>query len=363
MDNKTFPSSSSLPTRKIIHLDCDCFFAAVEMRDNPALIHIPIAIGGDAKRRGVISTCNYPARSYGVRSAMPTAHALKLCPHLTMVDGRMDEYRRTSDEVMEIIRTYAWRSDDVLRFDVVSIDEAYVEIDPEMNATSIATEIRQRIKDTLGITVSAGVAPNKFLAKVASEWNKPDGLYVIKPHQVADFIAPLDVGLIPGIGPAMRKKLYQQGIQTCADAQRWQLTDLVKSYGRMGNLLYQRCRGYDSRTLGNKRRRKSVGIERTFSQDLTGEKECLEQLPHLWEMWQKRVAKTAYETNQLAPFVKVKFADFSQTTLSDSHEVASPEGFSRLLKKALSRQDKAVRLLGIGGRCPDINEQQLSLFE
>ncbi|UTW47871.1 DNA polymerase IV [Bacterioplanoides sp. SCSIO 12839] len=348
--------------RKVIHIDCDCFFAAVEMRDHPEYRDIPIAIGGDASRRGVISTCNYPAREFGVRSAMATAHALKLCPQLTLVPGNMNRYREVSQQVMAILREYAWQRDDVTLLQQVSVDEAYLEIDPQQNASEIALQIRQRVREEIGITVSAGIAPNKFLAKVASDWNKPDGQCVVKPHRVDDFVRLLDVRKIPGIGPAMQRKLEQVGIKTCEDAQQWSQEALVRQFGRMGAMLFQRCRGLDGRQIRLGRERKSIGVERTYAEDLMTEAECLSQLPRLWQLWTERVAKTEFETEQLAPFVKVKFADFTQTTLADSHEVATPAGFSRLLKQAIQRQDQGIRLLGIGGRCPQINEQQLSLF-
>lgn len=350
------------PSRKVIHIDCDCFFAAVEMRENPALETLPIAIGGDAKRRGVISTCNYPAREYGVRSAMATAQALKLCPTLVLVPGRMNLYREVSKQVMAILSEFAWQQEGRLLLEQVSVDEAYLEIDPQLNASDMAEHIRQRVREDVGITVSAGIAPNKFLAKVASDWNKPDGQCVVKPHRIGDFVAQLDVRKIPGIGPAMQKKLELHGIKTCADAQGWSQTQLVAEFGRMGAMLYQRCRGVDQRQLSQGRTRKSIGVERTYAEDLHGEEACLQQLPHLWRTWLERVQRTEFEVEQLAPFVKVKFADFSQTTLADAHEIASPEGFSRLFSQAIKRQPKAIRLLGIGGRCPDINEQQLNLF-
>ena len=348
--------------RKVIHIDCDCFFAAVEMRENPAYRDIPIAIGGDAKRRGVISTCNYPARAYGVRSAMATAQALKLCPQLTLVPGQMALYREVSQQVMAILRQYAWQRDGMTLLQQVSVDEAYLEIDPALNASEMAEQIRTQVREQIGITVSAGIAPNKFLAKVASDWNKPDGQCVVKPHRVMDFVKLLDVRKIPGIGPAMQKKLEQHGIENCEQAQQWSQADLVRTFGRMGAMLYQRCRGIDRRQLSLGRERKSIGVERTFAEDLMNEDACLQQLPRLWQLWTERVAKTEFEVEQLAPFVKVKFADFSQTTLADIHEVASEEGFARLLRQALKRKDQGVRLLGIGGRCPQLNEQQLALF-
>ena len=342
--------------RKVIHIDCDCFFAAVEMRENSALRELPIAIGGESDRRGVIATCNYPARTFGVRSAMATAQAKKLCPQLVLLPGRMALYRDVSQQLMVILQDYA------LQLEQVSVDEAYLEIASQENATEVARQIRERVRNELGITVSAGIAPNKFLAKIASDWNKPDGQWAVKPHQVDEFVAALPVGKIPGIGPAMEKKLALYKLQTCADIRRWPLTELVRTFGRMGAVLYERSRGIDHRLLNLERPRKSVSVECTFAEDLAGEEHCLAQLPQLLARWHERVERAGWPAEALAPFVKVKFADFTQTTMADSHEQASEQGFARLLKLALQRENKAVRLLGIGGRTPEIDRNQLTLF-
>ncbi|MGL5120726.1 MAG: DNA polymerase IV, partial [Plesiomonas shigelloides] len=173
--------------RKIIHIDMDCFYAAVEMRDNPKLRHVPLAIGGRSERRGVISTCNYVARRFGVHSAMPTAQAFKLCPHLTLLPGRMDVYKRVSQQLHAIFRRYT------PRIEPLSLDEAYLDVTEcslfHGSATWIAEDIRRAIREELQLTASAGVAPVKFLAKIASDMNKPDGLYVIRPEQMPDFVA------------------------------------------------------------------------------------------------------------------------------------------------------------------------------
>lgn len=349
-------TSNASPARKVIHIDCDCFFAAVEMRENPALREVPIAVGGAVAQRGVIATCNYPARALGVRSAMATAQALKLCPTLHVLPGRMVLYRDVSKQVMSILQEYA------LVLEQVSVDEAYLEIDPTLNAELIAHTIRQRVEQEVGITVSAGVAPNKFLAKVASDWHKPNGQKVIKPHQVDAFVQALPLARIPGIGPAMQKRLALYKLYTCSDVQAWSLLDLVRTFGRTGALLYERARGQDHRLLNTERVRKSVSVESTFAHDIQGEQACLAQLSGIWQRWLERVERSGYEPSALSPFVKVKFADFTLTTLADMSECASLDGFSRLLKQALQRQPKAVRLLGIGGRFPEQDTQQLALF-
>lgn len=195
--------------RKIIHVDMDCFFAAVEMRDNPALRDIPIAIGGSRERRGVISTANYPARQFGVRSAMPTAMALKLCPHLTLLPGRFDAYKEASRHVRDIFSRYT------SLIEPLSLDEAWLDVTDSPHcygsATLIAREIRQTIFNELQLTASAGVAPVKFLAKIASDLNKPNGQYVITPADVPGFLKTLPLAKIPGVGKVSAAKLENMG--------------------------------------------------------------------------------------------------------------------------------------------------------
>jgi len=343
-------------SRKVLHIDCDCFFAAVEMRERPELASQPLAIGGESDRRGVIATCNYVAREYGVRSAMATATARRLCPDLVLLSGRMALYRSVSEALMAILREYS------SVVEQVSVDEAYLELEPGQSASETAQAIRDRVRTELGITVSVGGAPNKFLAKVASDWNKPDGQTMIAPQDVDGFVSALPVAKIPGIGPAFQARLASLGIETCMDARAWELNELVRRFGRSGVHLYQRCRGLDSRPLTLERERKSVSVERTYAQDKTRADECLAEVPALYERWQERVSRTPWAPHALAPFVKVKFADFTQTTLADIQETATPEGFARLLSQALQREDKPVRLLGIGGRFPQVSEHQLSLF-
>jgi DNA polymerase IV len=346
--------------RKILHIDCDCFFAAVEMRDNPQLCHVPLAIGGHSERRGVISTCNYPAREFGIHSAMATAQALKKCPNLILLPGNMALYREVSNQVMEIIKRYG------IAYEQVSVDEAYVELDPADSAIDIGNRIRAQVEVEVGITVSVGAAPNKFLAKIASDWNKPNGLFAVKPHQVDEFISQLPVRKIPGIGPKTAERLAAQGIVVCADAQSYSLIELVHLFGRTGASLYKRCRGEDDRLLSLGRIRKSISVEHTFSQDLFSAQQLNEEVDSLWHKFLQRTEKANIDSRSLAPFVKVKFTDFSQTTLADHLQVVSLDSFRQLLQQARRRHDadeiKGIRLIGIGGRCPEVDEQQLALF-
>lgn len=346
--------------RKVLHIDCDCFFAAVEMRENPQLCRVPIAIGGHSERRGVISTCNYPAREYGIRSAMATALAIKQCPDLILLPGNMALYREVSQQVMNIIRRFG------IAFEQVSVDEAYLELNPDDSAIEIGNRIRAEVETEVGITVSVGAAPNKFLAKIASDWNKPNGVFAVKPHQVDAFVEQLEVRKIPGIGPKTAERLASKGIVLCSDAQAYSLLELVNLFGRTGASLFKRCRGQDDRALSTDRVRKSISVEHTFSKDLYLAEELDQEAEVLWTKFLQRTEKANIDSRGLAPFVKVKFNDFSQTTLADQFLEPSLESFRQLLQQARLRQDRdeiqGVRLIGIGGRCPDVSEQQLVLF-
>lgn len=346
--------------RKILHVDCDCFFAAVEMRENPQLCYVPIAIGGHSDRRGVISTCNYPARQFGIHSAMATSQALKQCPDLILLPGNMALYREVSNQIMSIIQRYG------IAYEQVSVDEAYIELDPADSAIEIGNKIRSEVECEVGITVSVGAAPNKFLAKIASDWNKPNGLFAVKPHQVDAFVSQLSVRKIPGIGPKTAERLAEKGIHNCADAQKYSLIELVNLFGRTGASLYKRCRGEDERLLRIDRVRKTISVEHTFARDIFLTEQLNDEVEYLWQKFLQRTDKANIDSRSLAPFVKVKFNDFSQTTLADHLQVVSLDSFRQLLQQARLRHDadevQGVRLIGIGGRCPDIDEQQLALF-
>ena len=229
--------------RKIIHVDCDCFYAAIEMRDDPRLADKPLAVGGSAERRGVIATCNYEARAYGVRSAMPSRQALQLCPDLLIVKPRMDAYKAVSQDIHGIFRDYT----DLI--EPLSLDEAYLDVSAcshfAGSATRIADAIRRRVARELRITVSAGVAPNKFLAKIASDWQKPNGLFVITPAQVDEFVLALPVAKLHGVGKVTADKLGRLGIRTCSDLREFNKLALVKEFGSFGERLWGLARGID----------------------------------------------------------------------------------------------------------------------
>lgn len=346
-------------TGQILHVDCDCFFAAVEMRDTPEYRHVPLAIGGSQDRRGVISTCNYLARKYGVRSAMATGQALKLCPDLVLVPGDMAKYREASHQVMEILKTYA------LELEQVSVDEAYLQLAPCTNGSLVAQQIRQQVEAEVGITVSVGIAPNKFLAKVSSDWQKPNGQFAVLAADVDRFVAKLPLKKIPGVGPKSVEKLANMGLTTCGHVQDFTLLELVNRFGRFGQLLFERCRGIDHRALSKGRERKSISIERTFSEDLKlkSTKEIKDVLTGLWPKFNERLEKAKLSGEGLAPFVKVKFSDFHVTTLANHESKANFDDYCDLLAQAVQRSDLPVRLLGIGGKLIRRHARQLDLFQ
>lgn len=350
--------------RKIIHIDADCFFAAIEMRDNPILKNKAIAVGGKENRRGVIATCNYRARHFGVRSAMSSYQAKKLCPELIIVPGRMAAYRQASELMREIFLDY---TDQV---EPLSLDEAFLDVTEcsrcHGSATLIAEEIRQRIEASLSITVSAGVAPNKFLAKVASDWNKPNGLTVVAPHCVDEFVKCLSVKKIPGVGRVTAEKLLRVGIESCADIRLRRPSELSELFGSFGARLYDLSHGRDDRAVVSLRRRKSLSVERTYSCDLFSLDGCFAKIPELIAQLKVRLAGLdgSYQVNKV--FVKVKFSDFHTTTLERLSKNVSPDQCRELMAVAVARSDQPVRLLGLGVRfvnCDsDSKNFQLSLF-
>ncbi|GAA3911914.1 DNA polymerase IV [Litoribacillus peritrichatus] len=357
--------------RKIIHVDCDCFFAAVEVRDNPALLNKPIVVGGSPNGRGVVATASYEARKFGVRSAMSSAQALKLCPHLIFVKPRMDVYRTVSQQIHTIFSDYT----DLI--EPLSLDEAYLDVsestDCKGSATLMAEEIRARIEQVTGITASAGVAPNKFLAKIASDWNKPNGVFVVTPAQVEAFVVGLPVGKIHGVGKVMQKKLSDLGIKTCGDLRALDLLTMVERFGSFGPRLYDLARGKDNREVRAERRRKSLSVEHTFERDLDTFAQLEAEVPALLNQLETRLQKRLkddYLINKL--FVKVKFNDFVQTTLDSAQEqlrscAGSQHEYIELLKVACERKDKPIRLIGLGVGLKDMRSDgeltQLDLFD
>jgi len=348
--------------RKIIHVDCDCFYAAIEMRDDPSLAGRPMAVGGSADRRGVIATCNYEARAYGVRSAMSSRHAHKLCPDLLIVKPRFEAYREASREIQQIFRDYT----DLI--EPLSLDEAYLDVTDSQwfagSATRIAEDIRRRVAKTLHITVSAGVAPNKFLAKIASDWRKPNGLFVITPNEVEAFVAQLPVNRLHGVGKVTADKLSRLRIETCEDLRAWTRLSLVREFGSFGERLWGLAHGIDDRVVQADSRRQSVSVENTYDTDLPDLNSCLERLPDLLASLTERLGRMDSSYKPGKPFVKVKFHDFSQTTLEQAGAGRDLHSYQQLLSQAFARGGKPVRLLGVGVRLLDVRgaHEQLELF-
>lgn len=348
--------------RKIIHVDMDCFYAAVEMRDFPEYRNVALAVGGSEKQRGVISTCNYEARKFGVRSAMPTGQALKLCPHLQLVPGRMSVYKEVSKQIRSIFERYT------LKIEPLSLDEAYLDVTHcnklHGSATLIAQAIRQDIENELGLTASAGIAPIKFLAKVASDMNKPNGQFVIPPHEVQNVIDTLPLEKIPGVGKVSLEKLQKAGYFVCEDIKNSDYRSLLLDFGRLGASLWKRSHGIDSREVETERERKSVGVERTFSTNISSYEECWQIIVQkLYPELEKRLLKARPDGQITKQGIKMKFADFQQTTIEHVHNQLDLSYFEALLRDILRRQNgREIRLLGLNVMLkPEEKSKQLSL--
>ena len=349
--------------RKIIHVDCDCFYAAIEMRDDPRLRGRPLAVGGDPGKRGVIATCNYEARAYGVRSAMASGYAKKLCPDLLIVPPRMAVYREASEAIQAIFTDYT----PIIQ--PLSLDEAYLDVSDSQacrgSATLIAQTIRQRVRESQGITVSAGVAPNKFLAKIASDWNKPDGLKVILPDEIEAFVQKLPIERLHGVGRVTAARMKSLGIDVCGELLIWRKQDLAKEFGSFGERLWQLARGIDDRPVIVESKRQSVSVENTYDHDVPDLAGCLKALPPLLEKLAQRLGRLEGQYRVSKPFVKLKFQDFTQTTIEQAGAPVTPDGYRELCAQAFSRGMKPVRLIGVGVRLDNAQSplgEQLLLF-
>ena len=330
--------------RKIIHLDMDCFYAAVEMRERPELAGQPIAVGGGS-RRGVVTTCNYEARKFGVHSAMPGFQARERCPSLVFLPVRFDLYRAESARIRAILQSYT------PLVEPLSLDEAYLDVTAlDRYAWDVAKEIRKRILEETRLTASAGIAPNKMLAKIASDWRKPNGQFAITPDQVDAFIRDLPVRKLWGVGPKSAEKFEQQGIRTCGDLQKIALPQLVLRHGKWGHELYRLCRGEDDRAVEPDRERKSLSNERTYGENLTTLEACRTALEELVHELQDELRLKAGDRVVRKAVVKVKFADFTRTTRECVSPNPTREVYQALLAEAYERSPQPIRLLGTGVR-------------
>lgn len=351
--------------RKIIHIDMDCFYAAVEMREDPSLIGKPVAVGGHSRQRGVLTTCNYEARKFGCRSAMPTAQAVKLCPNLIVLPVRMTLYKQVSQQIHRIFHRYT----EII--EPLSLDEAYLDV-TDCNKCSgsaiwIAQEIRRAIFEELHLTASAGVAPLKFLAKIASDQNKPNGQFVIKPENVAEFVRTLPLNKIPGVGKVTSEHLLKMGLQTCEDVQRSSLPILLNRFGKIGKRIWDFSHGIDEREVQSHRERKSVGVERTLSQNISTLEQGLTILENLYSELIRRMLRTKPDiplSHYRKMGVKLKFEDFQVTTLEKSAVEFRSETFADLLSRIWQRsQGRSVRLIGLHVTIPEEGKsEQMSLW-
>lgn len=346
--------------RKIIHCDFDCFYAAIETRDNPELAGKPLAIGGSVEGRGVVATCNYEARAYGIHSAMASAQALKKCPHLIMLKPDMQKYRDVSQQAHAIFKRYS------NSIEPLSLDEAFLDVTGsehcQGSASLIAQAIRKEIESELGITASAGIAPNKFLAKIASDWNKPNGQFTIKPEDVDAFMLNLPINKIFGVGKMTQTKMHKRGIKTCGDLQAFSRQELAKSYGKFGHRLYDLCRGFDERKVNSSRIRKSISVENTYTPDIADIEAAMDKFNKLEQELLKRFARIEKDYLPIGIFVKLKFNDFTQTTVELHHDNYQREIALALLQSAFKRKHLPVRLIGLGLKLKPVqNENKLQM--
>jgi DNA polymerase-4 len=344
--------------RAIIHLDMDCFYAAIEVRDRPELRGKPVGVGGARDRRGVLTTCNYEAREFGVRSAMPTFMALQRCPQLIVLPTRFDVYRREAAVVRGILHRFT----DLV--EPLSLDEAYLDVTARGGAPdAIAQVIREMIYRKTKLTASAGIASNKLLAKIASEMNKPNGQCEVKAEAVAAFMSELPVRKLWGIGPAAEQKLAGLGVKTCGQLQCFSRVELAEFFGKFGLELYDLSRGIDDRPVEPDRPRKSLSTEQTYLADLTSLTECESKLDELFADLMADLAQK--ETRAVTKiFVKLKFSDFTRTTAERAGLSPTPADYRTLLAEAFARTGKPVRLIGLGVRFaePQRENAQLELL-
>lgn len=334
--------------RRIIHVDMDQFFAAVEQRDQPELKGKPVAVGWDAER-GVVSTASYEARKFGVHSAQSIQLAKRLCPQLIIVPPHFNKYKEVSQQIRAIFSDYT----DLI--EPLSLDEAFLDVTENKRhiplAVDIAREIKQRILDTTGLTASAGVSYCKFLAKIASDWRKPNGLTVIHPDRAQDFINQLNVQKIWGIGQKTADKLHRMGIFTGADLRKASLQHLTQEFGKMGRAFYDFARGIDNRPVISEWERKSVSCEHTFEKDISEPAAVTIELYHTVLELVGRIAKSQFQGRTLT--LKVKFLDFQQITRSITVDriLQTKDDILPLAKQLLHEveyRSHPIRLMGLG---------------
>ena len=340
------PDHKEQSNRSIIHIDMDCFFAAIEIRERPELINRPVAVGGNPSSRGVLTTCNYIARKYGCRSAMPGFKALKLCPDLIILPVRHDLYRKESYKIRDIFKQTTQL------IEPLSLDEAYLDVSHlKTDPSKIAKQIRQQIKDERGLTSSAGIASNKMLAKIASDWNKPDGQYHIPDEYINAFMKELPATKIWGVGEKTAHKLNEMGVNTCKELQSIELSILHQKFGKFGVNLYQLCRGIDDRSVITNRERKSTSVERTFKININQINEAKAKFKSILLELKDDLTTNHSDRKLKSAFVKITFSDFQKTSTEKKSNRINSELFNELLINSWERgKGKSVRLIGAGVR-------------
>jgi DNA polymerase-4 len=352
--------------RKIIHIDMDAFFASVEQLDNPELRGKPVAVGGSGERH-VVAAASYEARKFGVRSAMPSVTARKLCPGLIFVRHRFERYQEISEQVFEIFREYT----DLV--EPLSIDEAFLDVTNDKkgicSASLVARSIKDEIKSRTGLTASAGISVNKFLAKIASDINKPDGICLIPPENAEKFIEELPIEKFYGIGKVTAERMHTLGIHSGYDLKQWDLLSLIRNFGKAGKFYFDIVRGIDERPVEINTERKSIGTELTYEKDLTTRFEIIAELYKVEKELMERIEHSG--TTGRTVTLKVKFSDFRQITRSRTlqnyisnfqtlHEAVTE------IRKSLNLEGTKIRLLGVSIsnlETDDCRDRQLYLFE
>ena len=334
--------------RKIIHIDMDAFYASVELRERPELRHLPVAVSSNHPR-AVICAASYPAREFGLRSAMPMSQARKLCPQVTVIEPDFEKYRAVSAQIHAVFRRYT------AQIEPLSLDEAYLDVTENLqniaSATEAAMRIRAEIFQATGLTASAGVAPNKFLAKVASDWNKPDGICVIKPSKVQAFIHGLPLHKIPGVGKVTQRKLHSMQLQTLGDLQAIEEAVLIQHFGKYGRQLFLYAQGIDERPVQAERERQQISKEITFDDDLT-----LEQCATYWGNLIQRVwlslEKKRLQARGVTVKLKLKNFQVLQHSRSFKQALSSQQEMTQavqlLLKEMQIPAQDQFRLIGVG---------------
>ncbi len=334
--------------RKIIHVDMDAFFASIEQRDHPELKGKPVAVGGTSER-GVVAAASYEARKYGVRSAMPSRVAARKCPQLIFVKHRFDVYKEVSAQIREIFHQYT----DLV--EPLSLDEAYLDVTENKfdyhSAMFMASEIKKKVKEKTSLTASAGVSINKFLAKVASDMDKPDGFTVILPEEVEEFVEKLPIENFYGVGKATQDKMHRLGIQTGKDLKARDRIELINLFGKFGNYLYDVSRGIDNRPVKPDRIRKSFSLERTFNEDILGKDHTLETLSVLCKKLADSLQKRGIKGKTFN--LKLRYGDFTTLTRSKTvggyfNEENIIYDLAQELTLPLIKEELGIRLLGVG---------------